>query len=173
MVHHNLWEWENVGPAMLGDITVDGRRIKAVMQPNKNGFLFVLDRTNGKPVWPIEERPVPQSNVPGEQHVADAAVSDQAAAFDRQGVTDADLIDYTPELKARARDIVKEFVIGPHVHAAVDHDEEPGTNRGTLMHARLVGRGQLEHRRVRSRNRDLLRDVRDAARSVELAPSRR
>ena len=78
-VHHNLWEWENVGPAMLGDITVDGRRIKAVMQPNKNGFLFVLDRTNGKPVWPIEERPVPQSNVPGEQNVADAAVSDQAA----------------------------------------------------------------------------------------------
>ena len=109
-VHHNLWEWENVGPAMLGDITVDGRRIKAVMQPNKNGFLFVLDRTNGKPVWPIEERPVPQSNVPGERTSPTQPFPTKPPAFDRQGVSDADLIDYTPELKARARDIAKDFV---------------------------------------------------------------
>src|SRR5262245_33484182 len=91
-VHHNLWEWENVGPAMLGDITVDGRRIKAVMQPNKNGFLFVLDRTNGKPVWPIEERPVPQSDVAGEKTSPTQPFPTKPPAFDRQGVTDADLI---------------------------------------------------------------------------------
>src|SRR4029453_14855545 len=60
MIHHDLWEYDNVGPAMLGDITVNGRRIKAVMQPNKSGFLFVLDRTNGKPVWPIEDGPGPR-----------------------------------------------------------------------------------------------------------------
>ena len=132
-VHHNLWEWENVGPAMLGDITVDGRRIKAVMQPNKNGFLFVLDRTNGKPVWPIEERPVPQSNVPGEKTSPTQPFPTRPPAFDRQGVTDADLIDYTPELKARAREIAKDFVTGPMFTPPTITTEEPGTNRGTLM----------------------------------------
>jgi quinoprotein glucose dehydrogenase len=132
-VHHNLWEWENVGPAMLGDIAVDGRRIKAVMQPNKNGFLFVLDRTNGKPVWPIEERPVPQSNVAGEKTSPTQPFPTKPPAFDRQGVTDADLIDYTPELKERARAIAKEFVTGPMFTPPSITTEEPGTNRGTLM----------------------------------------
>jgi quinoprotein glucose dehydrogenase len=132
-VHHNLWEWENVGPAMLGDITVDGRRIKAVMQPNKNGFLFVLDRTNGKPVWPIEERPVPQSNVPGERTSPTQPFPTKPPAFDRQGVADTDLIDYTPELKARAREIAKEFVTGPLFTPPSITTDEPGTKRGTLM----------------------------------------
>jgi quinoprotein glucose dehydrogenase len=132
-VHHNLWEWENVGPAMLGDITVDGRRIKAVMQPNKNGFLFVLDRTNGKPVWPIEERPVPQSNVPGERTSPTQPFPTRPPAFDRQGVADTDLIDYTPALKARAREIAKEFVTGPLFTPPSITTDEPGTNRGTLM----------------------------------------
>jgi quinoprotein glucose dehydrogenase len=132
-VHHNLWEWENVGPAMLADLTVDGRRIKAVVQANKNAFLFVLDRTNGKPVWPIEERPVPQSNVPGEKTSPTQPFPTRPPAFDRQGVTDADLIDYTPELKQRAREIAKDFVTGPMFTPPSITTEEPGTNRGTLM----------------------------------------
>jgi glucose dehydrogenase len=132
-VHHNLWEWENVGPAMLGNITVDGRRIKAVMQANKNGFLFVLDRTNGKPVWPIEERAVPQSAVAGERTSPTQPFPTKPPAFDRQGVTEEDLIDYTPELKARARAIASEFVIGPMFTPPSITTEEPGTNRGTLM----------------------------------------
>ena len=101
MVHHDLWEYDNVGPPTLGDITVNGRRIKAVMQPNKNGFLYVLDRTNGKPVWPIEERPVPQSNVPGERTSPTQPFPTKPPAFDRQGFTEDDLIDFTPELHAR------------------------------------------------------------------------
>jgi len=132
-VHHNLWEWENVGPAMLGDITVDGRRIKALMQTNKNAFLFVLDRRTGKPVWPIEERPVPQSNVPGERTSPTQPFPTKPPAFDRQGISDADLIDYTPELKAKAREIAKDFVIGPMFTPPSITTEEPGTNRGTLM----------------------------------------
>jgi glucose dehydrogenase len=132
-VHHNLWEWELVGPAMLADITVDGRRIKAVIQPNKNGFLFVFDRTNGKPVWPIEERPVPQSNVPGEKTSPTQPFPTKPPPFDRQGVTDADLIDYTPELKAHAREFAKDFVMGPMFTPPTITTEEPGTNRGTLM----------------------------------------
>ena len=101
MVHHDLWEYDTVGPATLGDITVDGRRIKAVMQPSKTGFLYVFDRVTGQPVWPIEERPVPQSTVPGEHTARDAAVSHQAAAVCAQGLTDDDLIDFTPELRAQ------------------------------------------------------------------------
>jgi quinoprotein glucose dehydrogenase len=132
-VHHNLWEWEPVGPAMLVDITVDGRRIKAVAQANKNAFLFVLDRATGKPVWPIEERPVPQSNVAGEHTSPTQPFPTKPPAFDRQGVTDDDLIDYTPELKARARDIAKDFVTGPMFTPPSITTEEPGTNRGTLM----------------------------------------
>jgi quinoprotein glucose dehydrogenase len=103
------------------------------MQPNKNGFLFVLDRTNGKPVWPIEERPVPQSNVPGEKTSPTQPFPTKPPAFDRQGVTDADLIDYTPDLKQRARDIAKDFVTGPMFTPPTITTEEPGTNRGTLM----------------------------------------
>ena len=66
MVHHDVWEYDNVGPPVLGDIVVDGRPIKAVMQANKTGWFYVFDRVTGEPVWPIEELPVPQSDVPGE-----------------------------------------------------------------------------------------------------------
>ena len=67
-IHHDLWEYDNVGPAILGDITVNGRRIKAVIQPNKNGFLYVLNRANGEPVWPIVERPVPSRPCRANRH---------------------------------------------------------------------------------------------------------
>jgi len=113
MIHHDLWEYDNVGPATLGDITVNGKRIKAVMQPNKNGYLYVLDRTNGEPVWPIEERPVGKSNVPGELASATQPIPTKPPPFDRQGVGEGDLIDYTPELKAAALEFVKPLVMGP------------------------------------------------------------
>ena len=158
---------------MLGDITVDGRRIKAVMQPNKNGFLFVLDRTNGKPVWPIEERPVPQSNVPGERTSPTQPFPTKPPAFDRQGVTDADLIDYTPELKAARARHRQGLRHRPDVHAAVDHDRGAGHQSRDADAARLVGRGELEHRRVRSRNGNLLRDSPHRFLVRRIAPSRR
>src|SRR5215510_12166721 len=82
MVHHDLWEYDTVGPATLGDITVGGRRIKAVMQPSKTGFLYVFDRVTGKPVWPIEERPVPQSDVPGEKTSSTQPFPTKPPAFD-------------------------------------------------------------------------------------------
>jgi len=113
MIHHDLWEFDNVGPPTLGEITVNGRRIKAVMQPNKNGFLFVLDRTNGKPVWPVEERAVPQSTVPGERVSATQPFPTKPPAFDRQGFTDDDLIDFTPELRTQAREVAKQYILGP------------------------------------------------------------
>ena len=94
--------YDNVGPATLGDITVNGRRIKAVMQPNKNGYLYVLDRVTGEPVWPIVETPVPQSGVPGEQAAPTQPIPTRPPPFDRQGVSEDDLIDFTPALKAEA-----------------------------------------------------------------------
>ena len=112
-VHHDLWDWDNIGPPMLGEITVDGKRIRAVMQANKAAFLYVLDRTNGRPVWPIEERPVPQSTVPGERSSPTQPFPTKPPAFDLQGISDDDLIDYTPALKERARTIAKQYVMGP------------------------------------------------------------
>lgn len=132
-IHHDLWEWDNIGPPMLVEITVDGKRIKAVIQANKNAFLYVLDRTNGKPVWPIEERLVPQSTVPGERSSATQPFPTKPPAIDLQGVTDADLIDYTPALKTRARQIVKDYVIGPIYTPPSIRSEEPGGTRGTLV----------------------------------------
>jgi quinoprotein glucose dehydrogenase len=131
MVHHDLWEYDNVGPPTLGDITVNGRRIKAVIQPNKNGFLYVLDRTNGTPVWPITERPVPQSTVPGERASPTQPFPTKPPAFDRQGITEDDLIDFTPELRAQAREVAKQFTIGPLYTPPTIWT--PAGNKGTLM----------------------------------------
>ena len=79
------------------------------MQPSKTGFLYVFDRATGKPVWPIEERPVPQSTVPGENTSPTQPFPTKPPPFDRQGLTEDDLIDFTPELRAQAREIVKQF----------------------------------------------------------------
>ena len=130
-VHHDLWDWDNIGPPMLGEITVDGKRIRAVMQANKAAFLYVLDRTNGRPVWPIEERPVPQSTVPGERSSPTQPFPTKPPAFDLQGISDDDLIDYTPALKERARTIAKQYVMGPVFSPpSVPSD---GGKKGTLV----------------------------------------
>ncbi len=102
MVHHDLWDSDNASAPTLGDITVSGKKIKAVIQPNKNGFLFVLDRTSGKPVWPIVERPVPKGILPGEETSPTQPFPTRPAPFDRQGIATDDLIDFTPALRADA-----------------------------------------------------------------------
>lgn len=132
IVHHDLWEYDNVGPAILGDITVGGRRIKAVMQPNKNGFLYVLNRVTGEPVWPIVESPVPASAVPGESAWPTQPIPTKPPAFDRQGISEDDLIDFTPELRQQARDLVKPYVLGPLYTPPSIRSDEPEGKRGTL-----------------------------------------
>ena len=98
---------------LLGDITVAGRRIKAVIASNKTGFLYVFDRVTGKPVWPIEERPVPQSTTPGEETWPTQPFPTKPPAFDRQGFTVDDLIDFTPELHQKALEFASHYVLGP------------------------------------------------------------
>src|SRR5439155_21639917 len=93
----------------LIDITVDSKKIKAVAQPTKQAFLYVFDRVTGKPVWPIEEQPVPASSVPGEQAAKTQPIPSRPAAFDLQGARDEDLIDVTPEIKQEALIIANAF----------------------------------------------------------------
>jgi quinoprotein glucose dehydrogenase len=112
-VHHDLFDYDNPAAPILADITVNGQRIRAVVQVTKQSFAYVLDRVTGKPVWPIEERPAPASTVPGEKAAATQPTPTKPPAFDRQGITENDLIDFTPELRAQAKEMLKQYVTGP------------------------------------------------------------
>jgi quinoprotein glucose dehydrogenase len=132
-VHHGLWDYDNPAAPNLLDTTVDGRRIKVLAQITKQGFTFVLDRVTGKPVWPIEERPVPPSDVPGEVASPTQPFPSKPAPFEAQGVTEEDLIDFTPALGAQALAAVKGFKLGPLY--------TPPTREGTLQRPGTVGGG--------------------------------
>jgi quinoprotein glucose dehydrogenase len=108
-VHHGLWDYDVSSPPTLLTINVDGRAVDAVAQPTKQGFLFVFDRVTGEPVWPIEERPVPASDAPGERSAATQPFPTRPAPFARQGITEADLMGYTPELKAMALEAIAPY----------------------------------------------------------------
>jgi quinoprotein glucose dehydrogenase len=112
-VHHGLWDYDFPAAPNLVNITVDGKAIKAVAQISKQGFVYVLDRVTGKPVWPIEERPVPQSDVPGERTSATQPIPTRPAPFDVQGIDENMLIDFTPELRAEALTLIKQYDYGP------------------------------------------------------------
>jgi quinoprotein glucose dehydrogenase len=113
LIHHEMWDYDIPAAPILLDVTVNGKKIKAVAVVNKSAFTFVFDRTNGNPVFPIEERPVPKGSTPGEWYSPTQPYPTKPPAFDRQGVTEADLADYTPEIKAEALKIASQFVLGP------------------------------------------------------------
>jgi len=113
LVHHGIWDYDIPCAPILVDITVDGKPIKAVAQPSKQGFLYVFDRTNGRPVWPIEERPVEQTTVPGEKTSPTQPFPTKPPPFELQGVQEKDLIDFTPEIKAEALKVASQFKLGP------------------------------------------------------------
>ncbi|MCF2443269.1 pyrroloquinoline quinone-dependent dehydrogenase [Dyadobacter sp. CY345] len=113
MVHHGLWDYDLPAAPNLIDIVVDGKPIKAVAQVSKQGFTYVFDRINGKPVWPIQERAVPQSTVPGEKSAATQPFPTKPLPFDRQGMSTEDLIDFTPKLKAQALGVFAKYNSGP------------------------------------------------------------
>lgn len=111
-VHHGVWDYDFPTAPILLDITVSGKPIEAVAQVSKQGFTFVFDRRTGAPVWPIEERPVPASKVPGERTSPTQPFPTKPPAFDRQGFTEDDVIDFTPELRAQALSIVRQYDMG-------------------------------------------------------------
>jgi quinoprotein glucose dehydrogenase len=130
-VHHGLWDYDNPAAPNLLDLTVDGRRIKALAQITKQGFVFTFDRVTGRPVWPIEERPVPPSTVPGEVASKTQPFPVRPPPFESQGATIDDLVDFTPELRAKAIEAVKGFTLGPLY--------TPPSVNGTLTRPSTVG----------------------------------
>jgi len=113
VVHHPIWDYDLSSAPLLADITVNGRAIKAVALPSKESFLYVFDRITGQPVWPIEERPVPQSDVPGEKTSPTQPFPTRPPAYARQAVTPDELINYTPAMRAEALERVKMYRMGP------------------------------------------------------------
>lgn len=125
-IHHGPWDYDFPTPPQLVDITVDGRDIKALARVSKQAFAYVLDRVTGDPVWDIEELPVPVSDVPGERASETQPFPTKPVPFDRQGVSEDDLIDLTPELLAEAKKIASRFRMGPLF-------TPPSAGAGTLM----------------------------------------
>jgi quinoprotein glucose dehydrogenase len=113
IVHQDLWNHDLNSPPILADIVVDGKPIKAVVQLTKQTFCFVFDRITGEPVWPIEERPVPASTVPGEQASPTQPFPSKPAPLDLQGLTEDDLLDFTPELRQKTLEAIAAFDLGP------------------------------------------------------------
>ncbi|OFW26743.1 MAG: quinoprotein glucose dehydrogenase [Acidobacteria bacterium RIFCSPLOWO2_02_FULL_65_29] len=112
-IHHGIWDFDMPCAPIIADLTVNGRVIKAVAQPTKQGWVYVFDRLTGQPVWPFEERPVEKGTVPGEWYAPTQPFVTKPPPFERQGVSIDDLIDFTPELRAEAVKLVSRYKIGP------------------------------------------------------------
>ncbi|MCY4075112.1 MAG: PQQ-binding-like beta-propeller repeat protein [Acidobacteria bacterium] len=138
-VHHGLWDYDFPAAPTLVDVTVDGRPVKAVAIVSKQAFTYVFDRMTGEPLWPIEERPVPAGDVPGEWYAATQPFPTKPPAYDQQGVTLEDLIDFTPELRQEALEILDDYVWGPLFTPPTLIDESPGGTLGTMVVPGLVG----------------------------------
>jgi quinoprotein glucose dehydrogenase len=131
IVHHGLWDYDLATAPTLVAITVEGRKIDAVVQLTKHGFAFVFDRVTGRPIWPIEERPVPASDVPGEHASPTQPFPTKPPAFSPQGVSLDDAFDLTPELKAEAQAEMKKYRLGPLF--------TPPSLQGTLGRPGVIG----------------------------------
>jgi quinoprotein glucose dehydrogenase len=111
-VRHGVWDYDLPAPPNLVTIEVDGKTVDAVAVVAKTGFTYVFDRETGEPVWPIEERPVPASDVPGERLATTQPIPTKPPPFGRQGFTENDLVDFTPAIKAKALEAVKDLRLG-------------------------------------------------------------
>jgi quinoprotein glucose dehydrogenase len=136
-IHHDVWDYDLPAAPVLLDITVKGKKIPAVAQVTKTGFTFVFDRVTGKPVWPIVERKVPQTDVPGERTSATQPFPTLPEPFEPQGLRDEDLIDFTPALKEEARKIIARYRFGA-LYTPPSVVVENG-NMGTLLRPNLSG----------------------------------
>ena len=131
LIHHDVWDWDIPCAPILADVMIDGVERQIVAQPTKQAWLYVFDRVTGEPIWPIEERAVEASNVPGELLALTQPFPTKPPAYDRQGVDLDDLIDFTPEIKRRAEEIAGRHRIGPIFTPPTVSD--PNDVIGTLM----------------------------------------
>jgi quinoprotein glucose dehydrogenase len=113
LVHHGLWDMDIPAAPILADITVSGKPVKVVAQPTKQGFLYVFNRETGEPIWPIVERPVTQGDTPGEWYSRTQPFPTKPPPYDNQGVSVDKLIDFTPELHAKAEKLIEQYRVGP------------------------------------------------------------
>jgi quinoprotein glucose dehydrogenase len=130
-VHHGLWDYDIPAPPVLGTVNVNGRRTDIVAVPTKMGFLFVFDRVTGQPIWPIVERPVPPSEVAGERAAKTQPFPTKPVPFAKQGFTNDDVIDLTPELKERALATIAQYRTGPLF--------TPPSREGTIVMPGAIG----------------------------------
>ena len=128
-IHHDIWDWDVPSPPIIADLP-NGREI--VMSVTKQAFVYTFDRQNGEPVWPIVERPVPEGDVPGEWYSPTQPFPTRPAPFDRQGFTEDDLIDFTPEVRALALESIQDFRLSPNMYEPPSLADAPDGTRGRL-----------------------------------------
>jgi len=138
--HHDIWDWDTPAAPILADLP-DGRRLVVLL--TKQAMAFVFDRKTGEPVWPIVERPVPASDVPGEWTSPTQPFPELPPPFDRQGVARSDLIDYTPEIRAAVDAFLEDVRLGPMYQPPSLRNAPDGT-RGTLSLPSSIGGANWE-----------------------------
>ncbi|MEX0902490.1 MAG: PQQ-binding-like beta-propeller repeat protein [Pseudohongiellaceae bacterium] len=141
LIHHDIWDWDNPSAAVLADLP-NGREV--VMQVTKQSWVYTFDRATGEPIWPIEERPVPAGDVPGEWYSPTQPFPTRPAPFDRQGFTEDDVIDFTPELRAKALESLSEFRLSPNVYQPPSLADAADGTVGTLSLPSATGGANWE-----------------------------
>jgi len=126
LVHHDIWNYDTPTAPVLLDVNVDGKEVPIVVQVTKQSFAYTFNRETGEPIWPIEERPVPVSKMPGEKLSETQPFPTKPAPYDIQGLTHGDLIDFTPELRQAAIEIVSDYAIGPLFNPPLHRDNDEG-----------------------------------------------
>ena len=126
LVHHDIWNYDTPQIPVLMDVTVDGEDVPAVVQVTKQAFAYTFNRETGEPIWPIEERPVPEGLMPGEALSPTQPFPTWPAPYDMQGLTHDDLIDFTPELREAAIEALDDYVIGPLFTPPLHRDNDLG-----------------------------------------------
>jgi glucose dehydrogenase len=126
LVHHDIWNYDTPTAPVLLDVTVDGKEVPIVVQTTKQNYAYTFNRETGEPIWPIEEKPVPASDIPGEKLSKTQPHPTRPAAYGMQGLTEDDLVDYTPELRAAAIEALKDHKIGPLFNPPLHRDNDQG-----------------------------------------------
>ncbi len=125
-VKHDVWNYDTPTAPVLLDVEINGRTVPAIAQVTKQAFVYAFNRLTGEPLWPIEDRPVPPSRIPGEQLAATQPFPTKPAPFDMQGLTHDNLINFTPELRAQAIDAIADYEIGPLFNPPLHRDNDLG-----------------------------------------------
>ena len=141
LIHHDIWDWDNPSAAVLADLP-NGRKV--VMQVTKQSYVYTFDRETGEPIWPIEELPVPAGDVPGEWYSPTQPFPTRPAAFDRQGFSEEDLIDLTPEILALAEEAITRFRLSPSLYSPPSLADAADGTAGTLSLPDAIGGANWE-----------------------------